>query len=342
MLLNKLNFLKKIFNPFKKSNKIYSVADLNKIDTIPTYSNFDTVFIFYIRNNIDHFLKKAVEDLNKNNFFPVIGIEIEFYLQEKYNNSEFYKKTKDFCFKNNINILEIDKEWGNNQIEIRFDKYTDLKKLIKDYNNLKIFLVGNFNAIFLTAPLLHDAFSALQVNVNLVDENNNNLFARNVDENNNKVESDLLINSVNGILHTINIFLPLYIKNSNCLKRFNFERNNALYSQGKIPAPTFISWGINNRTASIRIPTPKDFTKYEEMDKKSRRIEFRIPSSDVDIKTCIVGVLLSIIYGVKNNLNIYDKTNFNVLKNNENLEKIYVKNTSMLDENVYNFFKNLL
>ena len=78
------------------------------------------------------------------------------------------------------------------------------------------------------------------------------------------------------------------------------------------------------------------------MDKKSRRIEFRIPSSDVDIKTCIVGVLLSIIYGIKNDLNIYEKTNFNVLKNNENLEKIYVKNTSILDENVYNFFKWLV
>lgn len=342
VLLSKLNFIKKIFNRFRKNNETYSITDLNKVSTIPTYSNFDTAFIFYIKNNIDSFLEKAIKDLNKNNFFPVIGIEIEFYLQEKYNNSEFYKKTKDFCSKNNINILEIDKEWGNNQIEIRFDKYTDLKKLIKDYNNLKIFLIDNFNAVFSTAPLLHDAFSALQVNINLVDKNNNNLFARNVDENNNKVESNLLINSVNGILHAINIFLPLYIKNSNCLKRFNFERNNVLYSQGKIPAPTFISWGINNRTASVRIPTPKDFTKYEEVDKKSRRIEFRIPSSDVDIKTCIVGVLLSIIYGIKNDLNIYEKTNFNVLKNNENLEKIYVKNTSILDENVYNFFKWLV
>lgn len=341
MLLSKLNFIKKIFNRFRKNNKVYSANDLNKISTIPVYDNFDTIFIFYIKNNIDFLLEKVINDLNKNNFFPVIGIEIEFYLQEKYNNPEFYKKTKDFCSKNNINILEIDKEWGNNQIEIRFDKYTNLKKLIKDYDNLKNFLINNFNAVFATAPLLHDAFSALQVNVNLVDKNNNNLFARNIDENNNKVESGLLINSVNGILHTVNIFLPLYIKNSNCLRRFNFEKNIYLYNKGKTPAPTFISWGVNNRTASIRIPTPKEFTKYEELDNKSRRIEFRIPSSNADIKTCITGILLSMLYGIKNNLNIYEKTNFNILKSNENLKKIYVKNTSMLDENIYNFFKNL-
>ena len=341
-LLSKLNFFKKIFSYFWKDNKVYSTTDFNKVSTAPVYSNFNTVFMFYIKNNIDYFLEKVINDLNRNGFFPIIGIEIEFYLSEKYNNSEFYEITKNFCSKNDINILEIDEERGNNQIEIRFDKYTDLNKLIKDYDNLKNFLINNFYAIFSTAPLLHDAFSALQLNINLVDKDNNNLFARNINENNDKVESDLLINSVNGILYTMNILLPLYIKDSNCLKRFNFEKNIDLYNEGKIPAPTFISWGINNRTASIRIPTPKDFTKYEELDKKSRRIEFRVPSSDANIKMCIVGVLLSLVYGIKNNLNIYEKTNFNVLKSNENLKKIYIENTSMLDESVYNFFVEVM
>ena len=343
ILLSNFKFvIKKIFGHFKKCSRTYSVTDLNTVSNTPVYNNFDTVFIFYLKNNLDLFYRGVISWFNKNGFFPVVGIEIEFYISEKSNNSEFYESVRNFCLKNNISILGIDKELGSNQVEIKFDKYTNLEKLISDYNILKNFLIDNFSATFSTAPLLNDAFSALQININLVDKYGNNLFARNIDNLGNKIESDLLINSVNGVLYTTNIFLPFYINSEDCLRRFDLDRNNNLYSSGKIPAPTFISWGINNRTTSIRIPTPKDFTNYEEIDKRSRRIEFRIPSSDADVKMCIFGVLISILYGIKNDLNIYEKTNFNVLKNNENLKRVYVENTSMLDENIYNFFREIL
>ena len=52
--------------------------------------------------------------------------------------------------------------------------------------------------------------------------------------------------------------------------------------------------------ATIRIPTPTDFKNYDIIDKISRRIEFRVPSSDADIKLCIFGVLSSIYYGIEN------------------------------------------
>ena len=337
-LLNK--FLEKTLKIFKFRKKCFCINDINNFNTKTFYTNYNTVFISYIKQNIDILLADVIRKLKKYCDKIYVGVEIEFYVDSYYNNNLLKEKIINFCKKNNINIIDIEKECGNNQIEVKFEKYSDIYKLIEDYNNLKLFLIENFKANFDTFPYLNDVFSALQLNVNLVDINNKNLFSRELDINNNKVESELLINSVNGILSLTNILLPLYIKDKNCLKRFDFEINNNIYSNGKTPAPTFLSWGINNRTASIRIPTPKDFINYEKVDNESRRIEFRVPSSNADIKFSIFGVFISMLYGLDNKLNLYEKSNFNILKNHENLESISINNISMENKKLYEFVKN--
>ena len=170
-----------------------------------------------------------------------------------------------------------------------------------------------------------DCGSALQINISLTDKINNiNLFARN-DLYNNPQESELILNSIGGILKNINSNLLLYINNEKCLKRFEINRNINIFNNNKYPAPTFISWGINNRTTAIRIPTPStvDIKKYKEEDKNNRRIEFRVPSSIANIDMTLIGVITSIIEGLDNNLkpNI-EKTSYNVLYKNTNLEAI--------------------
>ena len=60
----------------------------------------------------------------------------------------------------------------------------------------------------------------------------------------------------------------------------------------------------------------------EKLDPSSRRIEFRIPSADADLKLVLIGILTSILDGLENNLIPIEKTSFDVLVNNEGLEII--------------------
>ena len=334
-------FIKNIFNKKDKKKDILNFdisifKDIEYFNIKPTIINYDTVFIFFIKNNIDILLKNIVNKFKTFCKDIVIGVEIEFYLDNINNNEILYKNIKEFCTKNNIDILGIETERGQGQYEIKLNKYNDIYKLINDYNLLKSYLKENFNANFSTYYKNNEPFSALQININLLDKNNKNLFARCIDEYGNKDESEIMIYSINGILKTTNFLLPLYIKDRHCVKRFDYEINEKIYKNGNIPAPTFISWGVNNRTATIRIPTPTDFKNYEEIDNNSRRIEFRVPSSDADIKFCIFGILSSMLYGIENKLNIYEKNNFNVLINN-NLEKIELKRFGLDNDDLFDF-----
>ncbi|MDR2526466.1 MAG: hypothetical protein LBC92_01160 [Rickettsiales bacterium] len=254
--------------------------------------------------------KRKVEIFNNlltiiNNLFPFrikIGLEIEFYTKEI--NQTLFK---------NLNINNIINEMGIGQKEIQTNPYIDMNLLVDEYEKIKTILKdANFDA----APFDDDCGSALQINLSIDD--GKNLFARNDDGK----DSNLLFNCVAGLLNNINNNLLLYISDASCLARYDVERNKNIKNKGKYPAPTFISWGINNRTSAVRIPTPKNFNDYFTEDKENRRIEFRVPSAKADIYLVLIGVLTSVIDGIRNNLYPIEKTSYDVLEKNESLEKI--------------------
>ena len=282
----------------------------------------------YIQNNIDNLLEKIFSFFTNRNHIPNIGIEIEFYLLDKTTNIEtFYKTIYDFSNKNNIYIYEIEQERGNGQFEIKFKPYQNINKLIIDFNVLKNFLLNNFNITFCDLPFKNDCGSALQINLNIIDKNTQkNLFGRNEDK---TQESKLLLNSVAGLLKTTNLFLPFYLSKTKSMDRFDKFVNMYLYKNGKIPAPTCNSWGINNRTCSIRIPIPKNIyqlNNYFKYDDENRRVEFRVPSSDADLKFVLFCVLSSVAFGISNDLEPIEATYNNVLLNCDGYEKIELLN----------------
>ncbi|GMO62240.1 MAG: hypothetical protein Ta2D_08600 [Rickettsiales bacterium] len=268
---------------------------------IPIYT---TSPLFYlIKQNKIEIFNNLVKICNCYDFTIKIGVEIEFYT-DNINKNDF----------DGLNIENIIDEMGAGQKEIQTKPYTDLQLLVSEYNKIKEILKdADFNAI----ANENDCSSALQINLSLEKEGNN-LFAREEEQ-----ENSLLLNCVAGLLKNINNNLLLYIDNENCLKRFDLDRNKKVVAEKKYPAPTFVSWGINNRSCAIRIPTPKDFKNYVEIDKKERRIEFRVPSSAADIYLVLIGVLSAIIEGIDDNLMPHiEKTSFNVLEKNDKLEKI--------------------
>lgn len=333
------DFLKKSF--CKNADKIFTTDCLNTVKNCPNF--LYNPFIFYIKNKADFLLDKVLKNFELLEMIPIIGLEIEFYLIDKNIKIEsFFEEIYNFSKTKNIEISKIEKERGKNQIEIKTVPYKNIKKLINDFYCLKEFLQKNYNVSFRAQEYLSDAGSALQLNLNFIDKNSNNLFARTINEFGEKVESIVLEQAISGILSTTNIFLPCYIKDENCLNRFNFEINNNIYKSGKIPAPTFLAWGVNNRTAVIRIPTPLNFDNYDYYDNKSRRIEFRVPSADADIKLSTFSLLISSFYGISEKLNPIEKSNFNIITQHKNLKKVEIENTSFLSDDFCNFFEKYI
>jgi glutamine synthetase len=340
----------------KPEFKEYGVPNLNKEIEIKL-DNFSTlqqknehpiynksILFLIIEKHKDDILDNLISIISVIYSFKIkIGIEIEFYINNNVKNIDIIHELKKII----KNTDGVEKERGQNQFEIKTKPYTDLKKLVSDYQfileNINNFCSSNnLKLSFDALPFDNDCGSALQINLSLINSNQKNLFSRTKIDND-MIEGDLMLNCIGGLLNNINKNLLLYIKNEECLKRFNLEQNIKIKKLNKFPAPTFISWGINNRTASIRIPTPtvKDFSKYIEEDNENRRIEFRVPSASADLKLIIIGVLSSIIDGLENDLKPHiEKSSFDITTTNDNLEKIET-NISNLN-NIFKINENVL
>ena len=307
----------------KLDKQTFDFYDLQPKNKIPFYIK-SPLFII-IQNHKNEIFKNLINIINLLDYKVEIGIELEFYITNNNQNLNIVKELKKII----TDVENIEEERGNNQFEIKTKPYTNINELVNDYEKIKETLnsfCGKNNLIinYEALPFREDCGSALQLNISLLDKNNQNLFARK-NVNGNLVESDLLLSCIAGLLNNLNNNLLLYINNKKSLERVDLEQNIKIKDLNKYPAPTFVSWGINNRSCAIRVPTPsniKDFKEYILKDNRHRRIEFRIPSADADLKLVLIGVLTSILNGLENNLIPIEKTSFDVLVNNEGLEII--------------------
>ncbi|MFT6106534.1 MAG: glutamine synthetase [Rickettsiales bacterium] len=238
-------------------------------------------------------LFKTLEKFHSQNLQPKIGIEMEFYLQEK-NNPPSHKQVKKFIFDlktaifdNNIGIVRIEPEQGSGQIEIKTPPYLDIPKLCQDIEQIKDIicnLSADLRVNFSAQPFLKDCGSSLQINFSLT-KNNKLIFAKNEG-----VESECLLHCVSGILGNIKNMMIIFAPLKQDYQRLDMQINRSLHKERKFTAPTNISWGYDNRTTLIRIPkTNKD---------NDRRLEFRLASNSSDIYLAISFLLLAILEGL--------------------------------------------
>ncbi len=243
-------------------------------------------------------LKSVLADFKILDLQPKIGIELEFYLENKGSADQhavqkFIPQLKLELQKENIDILDIEPEQGLEQIEVKTKPYSDLELLCQHINKIKTIssdLASKLNCKtnFLSQPYKNDCGSSLQINFSLIDSQNNFLFLGNKE-----LESDYLLKSVANLLKfTTNTMLIFAPKQQDYL-RFDLELNRNLHKNKKYTAPVNISWGYENRTALIRIPKVNDASQ--------RRLEFRLAASDCDIYLAITFFLLIILDALDNN-----------------------------------------
>jgi glutamine synthetase len=133
-------------------------------------------------------------------------------------------------------------------------------------------------ATFMAKPYSEWTGSGMHIHVSLADEAGKNLFAAA-----NPMENQLLLNALGGLKASMAESMLIFAPNANSYRRF---RRNSY-------APVSASWGINNRTVSLRIPAGAPETCH---------IEHRPAGADANPYLVMASILAGMHYGIQEKL----------------------------------------
>jgi glutamine synthetase len=204
----------------------------------------------------------------------VCGAEIEFYLlniPEKVRADQLIIEIEKSLNK------KIEKEKGLLQYEL-ITEPQNILQLLEELHLLKTKLLSFPEVSLKPKPFLNDYGSALHLHISLW-RDGVNLF----NQGDTIEENQLLVESLAGILEILNP--SLYLITGDDPEEF-LRLNNPLLS------PSHLSWGKNNRTATIRIPDSPPHNR-------NRRIEFRLASAQTNPNLVVLFLLTGILYGIK-------------------------------------------
>ena len=165
------------------------------------------------------------------------------------------------CEAQGIGLDTITSELGRGQFEITFAPKEDLVRLADDILIFKYLIKGlakahGIRASFMAKPLQGEAGNGLHVHASLIDETGQNLFHDEMADG-----AKLLHHAVAGILRYMNASCLILAPYMNSYRRLVPSSH----------APTKICWGVDNRSASVRIPASEP---------AQRRLEYRSAGAD--------------------------------------------------------------
>ena len=222
-------------------------------------------------------VKRILDNFNdKFNMKLCIGSELEFYFE---NFSD--KKYREFMnmISNTLPNHLITKERGERQYEIIIPKTFDILFHIKNITIAKNIISTiaqecEMVANFMAKPYENEPGNALHINISAF-INGRNIFTKH-----NNQDSDYILYAIGGLCHNMKKDLKVFLPSKESYKRI-IPKNNA---------PTTVSWGGNNRTVAIRIPTTES---------DNYRIEHRVSGSDADPEQVILKIIKAIFQGIE-------------------------------------------
>ncbi|MEE4302256.1 MAG: glutamine synthetase family protein [Pseudomonadales bacterium] len=243
-------------------------------------------------------------------FTPVCALELEFYLHEPTTDSvspprrpdgarltagdvyslqdldgfeDFLGDVYAACDRFGIAVGQASSEVGCGQFELNFRHVADPLRAADDAQLFKYLVKGvaarhGFGATFMAKPYGDQAGSGLHVHFSLVDAAGHNAFAGD-----GPAGSPLLAQAVAGLITDMPDAMLLFAPHFNSYRRVREGSH----------APTQASWGLENRTAAIRIPAGAD---------ADRRIEHRVAGADANPYLVLATLLGSALRGVEEGL----------------------------------------
>ncbi|NRH41112.1 glutamine synthetase family protein [Pseudomonas sp. MS15a(2019)] len=257
-----------------------------------------------------HALVRVIERLQADGFQPVMAVELEFYLLDRTRDAQgrpqpalqmngvrpgspqvygvyeleqlqpFLDDLYAACKVQGLPVRTAISEYAPGQLELtllhRFDALQAIdegiryKRLVKGVANRH-----GLQACFMAKPFGDQAGSGLHLHVSLADAEGNNLYASEDPQG-----TPLLRHSIGGMQHRMLDALVIFCPNANSYRRF----------QANSYAPLAKSWGVNNRSVSLRVPGGPA---------SSRHIEHRICGADANPYLAAAAILAAIHEGIR-------------------------------------------
>ena len=259
-------------------------------------------------------LAGVVERLSADGLTPVVAIELEFYLIDRdrdpagrprpplsplhgrrqntvqvYGIGELYdfdtllNEVYDACREQEIPVDSVVSEYAPGQYEINLHHVRDPLEACEDALLFKravknVAVKHGIDATFMAKPYPDRAGSGFHIHLSLLDRDGRNVFAGD-----DPMGSAALRHAIGGLSATMADGMALFAQNQNAFRRF----------QPNSYAPHAPSWGVNNRTVSLRIPAgqPAD-----------RRVEHRVAGADANPYLVMAAVLAGAHHGLTHTL----------------------------------------
>ncbi|TWE02168.1 glutamate--putrescine ligase [Pseudomonas sp. AG1028] len=257
-----------------------------------------------------HALVRVIDRLKADGFYPVMAVELEFYLLDKHRDASgrpqpavqmngvrpeapqvygvyeleqvqpFVDDLYAACEAQGLPVRTAISEYAPGQLELTLEHRFDALQAVDEGLRYKRLVKGVANkhglqACFMAKPFGDLAGSGMHMHVSLADEQGNNLYASEDPQG-----TPLLRHSIGGMMATLLDSLAIFCPNANSFRRF----------QANSYAPLAKSWGVNNRTVSFRVPGGPAI---------SRHIEHRICGADANPYLAAAAILAGIHHGIR-------------------------------------------
>lgn len=257
-----------------------------------------------------HALVRVIERLQADGYQPVMAVELEFYLLDRARDAQgrpqpavqmngvrpgspqvygvyeleqlqpFLDDLYAACEVQGLPVRTAISEYAPGQLELTLLHRVDALQAIDEGIRYKRLVKGVANrhglqACFMAKPFGDQAGSGLHLHVSLADAEGNNLYASEDPQG-----TPLLRHSIGGMLHRMLDALAIFCPNANSYRRF----------QANSYAPLAKSWGVNNRSVSLRVPGGPA---------SSRHIEHRICGADANPYLAAAAILAAIHEGIR-------------------------------------------
>ena len=259
-------------------------------------------------------LNQLWQQLRNRGLFPVVAVELEFYLVDKKRDAEGYiqppcapgsddrnMQSQVYSVDNLDHFADVLRdidalaklqgipadgalaEASPGQFEINLHHTRDVLKACDDAVQLKRLIRQvaenhGMTATFMAKPYEEYAGSGMHVHISMLDAADRNAFASDDGS-----DSPLLKRALAGLIDLMPASMALLAPNVNAYRRFLPESF----------VPLLASWGHNNRTVALRIPCG---------DLENRRIEYRVAGADANPYLVVSAILAGLLHGLDHQL----------------------------------------
>ena len=264
-------------------------------------------------NDLDprHVLGSVIDRLAADGLTPVVAVELEFFLLDlstgkpapakglltphRSADNQVYglRELEDFkpffddlyasCDAQSIPLESAISEYAPGQFELTLRHKPDALRATDDAVMYKRLVKGvavkhGLEATFMAKPFAHEAGNGMHLHISMADESGSNAFASE-----NPEGAPILRHAIGGMKAALGESMAIFAPNANSYRRFKANSY----------APVAPTWGVNNRTVSLRIPAGSP---------ASRHVEHRVCGADANPYLAVAAVLAAMHHGIANRI----------------------------------------